>query len=426
MKKNKQNPKASILVVDDQPANLRLLAKMLIEEGYTIRLARNGQVALSSAHSFPPDLILLDITMPGIDGYQVCTKLKANAKTNDIPVIFISALNEILDKVKAFSVGGVDYISKPFQIEEVLARVRTHLTLRQQQKDLSSKNEQLATANAEITSLNRKLKEENWRMEAELLVTQELQKMLLPTEEELAKIEELDIAAYVEPADEVGGDYVDVLQYNRRIKIAIGDVTGHGLESGVVMLMTQAAVRTLLTSEERDPVRFLSILNRMIYDNLQRMQCNKSLSLTMLDYFPSAATRLNGPRRNRVAGQLVLSGQHEELIVVRQGGQIELIDTMDLGIPLGLEDDISPFIDQKIIKLHPGDGIVLYTDGITEAENMAGEQYGLERLSAAVSRHWAENTSTIKQMLIQDLRQFIGSQKIYDDITLLVLKQNQL
>jgi serine phosphatase RsbU (regulator of sigma subunit) len=424
MKNNKKQAKFDILVVDDTVANLRLLKSILKKGDYLVRLVRNGELALTSARFNPPDLILLDIMMPQMDGYEVCQRLKADERTRDIPVIFISALNETLDKIKGFSVGGVDYISKPFHVPEVLARVKIHLTLRKQQKSLNEKNEQLAVANAEIRSLNEMLKEENLRMSAELEVTRRLQKMVLPTEEELADIEALDIATYMEPADEVGGDYVDVLQYNGQLKITIGDVTGHGLESGVVMLMTQAAVRTLLTSEERDPRRFLSILNRMIYDNLQRMQTNKSLSLVMLDYFLSPASQTSPT--DKLIGHLILSGQHEELIVVRQGGLVELVDTMDLGMQLGLEDDISQFIDQKIVKLAPGDGVVLYTDGITEAENMAGEQYGLERICAVVSRHWGEKAAAIKHALTRDLRHYIGAQKIYDDITLLVLKQKEL
>ena len=137
--------KGNILVVDDTLATLRLLVNMLVNQGYEVRPAPNGALALRAAQSTPPDLILLDIKMPGMDGYTVCEKLKANPETEDIPVIFISALNEVLDKVKAFSVGGVDYITKPFQLEEVLARVRTHLTLRQLQKRLQERTHQLST-----------------------------------------------------------------------------------------------------------------------------------------------------------------------------------------------------------------------------------------------------------------------------------------
>ena len=124
------HPKANILVVDDTPNNLRLLEEMLSEQGYTIRAALNGPRALSTVQITPPDLILLDIKIPDMDGYDVCERLKPDERTRDIPIIFISALQEVADKVKGFSLGAVDYITKPFQAEEVLARVHTHLTLR--------------------------------------------------------------------------------------------------------------------------------------------------------------------------------------------------------------------------------------------------------------------------------------------------------
>jgi adenylate cyclase len=131
----------NILVVDDTPNNLRLLSTLLMEQGYEVGKAINGQMALKSAQAAPPDLILLDINMPEMNGYEVCSLLKANPQTRDIPVIFISALDEVLDKVKAFSVGGVDYITKPFQSEEVLARVRTHLNIQALQNALRLEQE---------------------------------------------------------------------------------------------------------------------------------------------------------------------------------------------------------------------------------------------------------------------------------------------
>jgi signal transduction histidine kinase len=128
--------KGNILIVDDKPANLRLLSDMLTEEGHKVRSVVNGQMALTAAHAAPPDLILLDISMPGMDGYQLCATLKDDEDLADIPVIFISALDETQGKVKAFGSGGVDYITKPFHIEEVLARVETHLALRNLQREL--------------------------------------------------------------------------------------------------------------------------------------------------------------------------------------------------------------------------------------------------------------------------------------------------
>jgi signal transduction histidine kinase len=149
--------KPNILIVDDTRANLRLLARILTEKGYMVRPVPDGDMALSAAQAEIPDLILLDIKMPRLSGYEVCEKLKADEKTRDIPVIFISALDEVMDKVKAFTIGGVDYITKPFQEEEVFARVQTHLTLRNLQKNLEEKNETLSETLKELQAAQNQL-----------------------------------------------------------------------------------------------------------------------------------------------------------------------------------------------------------------------------------------------------------------------------
>jgi DNA-binding response OmpR family regulator/DNA-binding CsgD family transcriptional regulator len=138
---------ANILVVDDTPENLHVLTQLLQGQAYRVRPAPNGMHALASVQKELPDLILLDIMMPGMDGYEVCHHLKADERARDIPVIFISALDEAMDKATAFSVGGVDYVTKPFQAEEVLGRVHTHLTLRRLQQELEQKNRALQAAN---------------------------------------------------------------------------------------------------------------------------------------------------------------------------------------------------------------------------------------------------------------------------------------
>ncbi|NEP13338.1 MAG: CHASE2 domain-containing protein [Symploca sp. SIO2C1] len=276
------------------------------------------------------------------------------------------------------------------------------------EQKVEARTAELAQANEEITGLNEKLKAENLRMSAELEVTKQLQQMILPKESELESIEELDIAGFMEPADEVGGDYYDVLQQNGRVKIGIGDVTGHGLASGVLMIMAQTAVRTLQIMNETDPVKFLDVLNRTIYQNVERMNSDKNMTLALLEYSD---------------GCLSLSGQHEEMIVVRVDGTIELIDTIDLGFPIGLDEEIADFIAQEKVKLNPGDLVVLYTDGITEAEDIQGVQYGLERLCEVVKQNWQQSAEEIRQIVIEDVRQHIGEQKVFDDITLLILKR---
>lgn len=145
---------ANILVVDDNRADLRLLVEMLDGRGHAIRPTLDGPSALAGVQAELPDLVLLDVQMPRLDGYQVCQRLKADARTRDIPVIFISASDEVFDKMKAFEVGGVDYVTKPFQAEEVLARVETHCRLRQQTRALAQANEQLAAANQELSAFS--------------------------------------------------------------------------------------------------------------------------------------------------------------------------------------------------------------------------------------------------------------------------------
>jgi two-component system, NtrC family, sensor kinase len=143
MNEETQAVSGNILVVDDTPDNLRLLVGILTEQGHKVRPVPSGKLALLAAQGMPPDLILLDIKMPEMDGYEVCERLKADGRTCDIPVIFLSALNDVFDKVKAFQLGGVDYITKPFQAEEVGIRIKTHLTIRSLQKSLQRKNEDL-------------------------------------------------------------------------------------------------------------------------------------------------------------------------------------------------------------------------------------------------------------------------------------------
>jgi sigma-B regulation protein RsbU (phosphoserine phosphatase) len=309
-----------------------------------------------------------------------------------------------------FEVGPLDGNVYEVLRGEISSALQGALIVRQRQQAL----EEIARANAEIQKLNEQLEVENLRMAAELDVARRLQQMLLPAAEELRQIEGLDIAGFMQPADEVGGDYYDVLKHKDSVKIGIGDVTGHGLESGVVMLMLQTAVRLLHTLEINNPAHFLDALNRLLLANMRRMKVKKGVTLALLD---CDAGRLAAP------GRLRLSGQHEQLIVVRASGQVELQDTLDLGFPLGFEQDLTRFVGEAIIDLQCGDGVVLYSDGITEAENEAGDLYGLERLCKVVRTHWAKPAEAIKEAVVTDVRAFISRQKVYDDLTLLVVKQ---
>ncbi len=386
----------TVLLIDDQPMIAEAVRRMLLpEKDITFHYCNDPTQALKVAKSCQPTIILQDLVMPEMEGLVLVRFLRAqNASTKDVPLIVLSSKEEPVIKAKAFALGANDYIVKLPDKAELVARIRYH-------------------SKAYVNLLKRQeaeaiLQADNFRMRKELDMLRQMQQMILPTSEELSAIEDLEIAGYMEPADEVGGDYYDVLYTDGLVTIAIGDVTGHGLESGIVMVMTQTAVRTLKEIRELDPVRFLDALNRTIYKNVQRMNSEKNLTLVILTYSE---------------GKISISGQHEETIVVRKGGHIERVNTMNLGFPIGLDEEITDFINHTIIELNVGDGVVLYTDGIPEAYNIDKKQYGIERLCEIISHNWHRSAEEIKQAIIDDVKGFIGKQKVFDDITLVVLKQ---
>ena len=379
-------PTIKVLIVDDEPINRQVLINHLSVYGYTITQASNGLEAIALIEGgLKPDVVLLDVMMPKMTGYEVTKKLRERFPSTELPILLLTAKTQVQDIVMGLNIGANDYLAKPIAKDELMARIGTQINMRS-------------------------LRTENLRMNAELDIAKQVQQMVLPKAEELQAIAGLEIAGFMAPADEVGGDYYDILYSDDIVTIGIGDVTGHGLESGILMVMSQTAVRTLKEIKEIDAVRFLDTLNRTIYKNLQRMNCDKNLTLAILNY---------------AQGRMRISGQHEEIIVVRKGGKIERIDTINLGFPIGLDDDIAHLISDELVELEPGDGVVLYTDGIPEARDIDGKFYGLERLCEVVAINWHLSAEQIKQAAIDDLRGFIGEQQVFDDITLVVLKRTQ-
>ena len=217
--KNGAGHPAGILVVDDTPANLQVLAGMLKDRGYKVRPVPSGKLALLAARRDPPDVILLDINMPEMNGYEVCEHLKADEQLKGIPVIFISALTEQLDKVKAFAIGGVDYITKPFQMEELHARVETHLKLRRLQIELEESNAQLAKANG--------------RMSRDLAAAARIQETFLPRS--APRIPGTDFAWIYRPCDELAGDGLNIIPLDDdNVALYILDVSGHGVAAALL------------------------------------------------------------------------------------------------------------------------------------------------------------------------------------------------
>jgi two-component system sensor histidine kinase ChiS len=385
-------PGRHVLVVDDEIVNQQVLKNVLTLDDYTVFQAFSGNEALEAVDSGQHfDLVLLDVMMPMMSGYELCEKIRETLPFHELPIIMLSAKNQIEDLVTGLNAGANDYLTKPISREELLARLKTHLNLKT-------------------------LIAENARMSAELDIARRLQQMVLPKPFELDGIKQLDIACHMQPAEEVGGDYYDILPHDGGIKIGIGDVTGHGLESGVLMLMAQTAIRTLISHNETEPKRFLSVVNRTIYDNIQRMQIDRMMSLSLIDYCD---------------GRMRISGQHEEVLLVRRNGQVERLDTIDLGAFVGITEDIGDYISEVETVLEPGDGAVLYTDGIIESHPAGTDPttenlYGLDRLCDVVSRHWHLSAEEIRWSVIEDVMRHMGRKnKIDDDLTLVIFKQKQ-
>ena len=228
------NP-ANVLLVDDTPANLQVLGGMLREQGCIVRPVPSGKLALRFAEADPPDIILLDIMMPEMDGYEVCRRLKQMERLKNVPIIFISALQETVDKVKAFSAGGVDYISKPFQFEEVEARVRTHLNIRQLQVQLESQNQQLS-------KLNQALRASQDALESELSSAASYVASLIPPPIREGAIQTDWLYA---PSTQLGGDslgyhWIDETHF----ALYLLDVSGHGVGPALLSVSVLNTIRS--------------------------------------------------------------------------------------------------------------------------------------------------------------------------------------
>ena len=372
-------PKSTILVVDDSRVNVQVLVRTLDGTGHRILVAMNGKSALEIAQHIHPDLILLDVMMPELNGFDVCRQLKADPATKDIDVIFLSASGELGDKVAGLELGASDYITKPIQAEEVLARVANHL-LRLQ--------------------LEREVRESRDSLDRELAVAAEMQKLILP--QGLNPIGNLRFAAHYQTSRYVGGDYYDIVRLpDNRCGILVADVSGHGATSAIVMAMIRAAFHAYGTPP-LDPVKVLRYLNQQF-----RFLWGKSLLATALYAVVDTAK-----------GTLsIANAGHPQPLVIRNGSVQEL--NCATCIPLLMMD--VPEISCSRHELISGDRILFYTDGITERENASGGMYDPEGLKE-ILRNCASRTSDEMLLgIVQDVERFAGGREAHDDQTLLLV-----
>jgi serine phosphatase RsbU (regulator of sigma subunit) len=255
--------------------------------------------------------------------------------------------------------------------------------------------------------------EENMRLGMELDVARKIQAMVLPSMEEEKACIGLDVKGGMRPAVEVGGDYYDVYPFPSGTSyFAIGDVTDHGLASGVVMLMAQSCYRTSLLSPNMSLKDILIEMNTVLYGNIQeRLKDFRNLTLSLMKYQD---------------GKLSVSGQHENFLLIRKGSEgVEVMDTTDLGMNIGMIDEIEEFVHEIEISFAVGDIALFYTDGITEAQNTDKEFYGHDRLLKSFLTHREKTSEEILQSVFDDVYSFIGNMEVYDDITAMVIKRKE-
>ncbi len=369
-----------VLLVDDTKANLDILVNGLQGE-HKLSLALNGEQALQIAARTPPDLVLLDILMPGMDGYEVCRRLRQTPATAEVPVMFISSLEEVQNKTRGFEAGGNDYLTKPFEMLEVKARVRALLKAK---------------------AYNDAVKEQ---MAAELRISREIQMGMVPRDfSGLEQEFQVSCAAVLEPAREVGGDLYGVYRAGPgRLVLFVGDVSGKGIPACLFMVRAISLAR-LLAQDNPEPERILARLNdELAADNPYLM----------------FVTFLCGVL-DRPSGRLALAnaGHCYPVILPAAGPPRWAINHSDppLGIKPGLE------LQRSELTLGEGDTLLLYTDGVVEAFNPRQECYGDERLLTDVAVFRNRRAAELAAGLLQSVRAFAGTAPQSDDIAILALK----
>jgi len=268
----------------------------------------------------------------------------------------------------------------------------------------------LKDANIEIEELNEKLKDENIHLTTELEVAKHIQTLVLPQKEDYSSFKDLDISCLMIPADEVGGDYYDTISFADTGIITIGDVTDHGLHSGLIMMMVHTAIRALSQIEQKDIKKIFGIINKLLYDFRHKTSDHRIMTLMILKYLGK--------------GNFIFTGQHESLIIISSTGKVRDIPSMDYGMYAGLESNVDKYLDTLTFSLKKDDVLILYTDGLTEAMNSNNIEFGKEGIitSALSVRH--KSADTIRSAIVTKCLNYMESKKIHDDLSIMVIKKN--
>ena len=369
-----------VLIVDDVKANVDVLVQALSAE-YKLSVALGGQQALDAVSRSLPDLILLDIVMPDIDGYEICRRLRGSEVAREVPIMFLSSLEDVKHKARGFEVGGNDYLTKPFEVLEVKARVRSLLKAK-------------AYADAVKAAAERDLR-----------IAREIQMGLLPANVS-GEIQGtgLDVHAVLEPARQVGGDLFEVLRLgNNRVLVAVGDVSGKGIPSALFM----AVAMTLLRSLARQGNSLETIL-RQLNDELLAQNPRGMFVTLQCMMFDLAARSVTCASAGHHGAVEVVPGESPRLVFTSSGRVLGLMPSED--------------ISSETLPLKTGETLVLFTDGVSEAFDANDELFGENRLLnylQAANGHSARETTL---GILDAVRRHAGAAKQSDDITVVAVR----
>jgi sigma-B regulation protein RsbU (phosphoserine phosphatase) len=407
---------ARVLVVDDRTENVELLEAFLQPEGYQVLQARDHEQALTIAQTEQPDLVLLDVAMPGVDGYQICRQLKHLPATAHIPVVLISAIRrEVADITRGLEAGADGYVTKPVDRRELLARVRAMLRTKFMRDELEEKrqalqhaNEQLRRQASEIRRLNEELRFQNAQlqvknmlMELELDMAREVQKGLLPRE--IPQRPGIALAACYLPTGRVGGDLYDFASLDDdALGLFIADVAGHGLPAAFIAAMTKIIFDSYAPTTHSS-AELLSRLNRQLAGNL-------AMGLYVTIFY--------GIYRLKDRVLTYTRAGHPKPILLRAGGDVaDALDTEGHVVGAFEQGD---FGEAQVV-LEPGDTLVLFTDGINECVSPTGERYSSDHLLKFVRQHQQLGPEELIAGIRQDLSAWTAGEPFRDDVTVVVM-----
>lgn len=394
--------KAKILIVDDSPEIRVLLARFLSKAGYDITEAQNGEEALVRLRESMPDLILLDIIMPDIDGFEVCEKIKTDPEFKDIPVIFLSARSEAADKIKGLAIGGADYVTKPFDRGEVVARIENHLKLRRL-------TDALVTANAELIEKQKNLNED-------LQAAAEIQKSLLP--QKLPHIEHLDIAWKFMPSEQIGGDIFNVLRLDENhVGFYMIDISGHGVPAALVTFSVSQTLQPHMGYTVKKRSGFFSSDHEIVPPEDVLKALDAEYPWERFEKFLTIIYLIIDLRQ----GNLIYSNAaHPPPIILHADGSFDLLQKR--GTVIGLNSTL-PF-EGEARKLREGDKLLLYTDGVIEMINDKEEIFGENRFYNLARSLIHLPVHAMLDEILMTIKTFINSAQVRDDVSLLGIEYN--